>query len=180
MTKAVMCILLLAAVGQAGTVRAQGQAESIVLGGTRLTLGMPQDTVIAQLAEDYRVQKLDLQMKYPSWYVFENREPYRRVATVDFDEGKLHSVSKHRGPDDEARGYEFAAALYDAVSGLVKEGQQQCYVGLLSKHGREMGVDMFSIACGGLKYLTISVTRVSGYRLAKIEEILTVPEYADP
>jgi hypothetical protein len=72
-----------------GYFRAQGQVtqDSIYLGDTKLTLGMPKDAVITALASSYEVISLG-EGQFSSWGVSSKSvPPFKSVGNVVFREG---------------------------------------------------------------------------------------------
>ena len=123
-------ILSLAVVFTFWFVEAAGQTrqgatshDAIELGATKLSIGMPQDSVIAKLAEEYKVEK-----EGGGWLI-EQKEgpPFPPVANIAFENGKLQEVRKYWGPEDQAKGVEFATTLYGLIASFSEEGEEELH-----------------------------------------------------
>lgn len=144
----------------AGYFQAHGQIaqDSIYLGTTRLTLGMPKDAVIAALAGSYEVRNLG-EGQVSSWIVSsKNGPPFKAVGNVVFKDGKLSSVLKYWGPEDQQKGVEFATSLYGVIDGFAKEGRRTCTISVGQKQDPGYENKAMFITCGE-KYIRIDIDR---------------------
>ncbi len=143
-----------------GYFRAQGQGtqDSIYLGGTRLTLGMPKDAVVTALAGSYEVRSLG-EGQFSSWTVSsKNGPPFKSVGNVVFRDGKLSSVLKYWGPEDQQKGVEFATSLYGVIDGFTQEGRRACTISVGQKQDPGYQSKAMFINCGN-KYVRIDIGR---------------------
>ena len=102
---------------------AQDTPPVIHLGSIELSIGSPEDKVLASLTKEY-----DLQEVAPgSWLIrSKGSAPYRWPGSVRFENHRLASVSKDWSPADQEKGFDFANALYGAVTALVANGSTRC------------------------------------------------------
>jgi hypothetical protein len=101
--------------------------------GTQLELGLPQDAVVAKLAESYNLRKAEppagLREKgiTSMWIVDERGEGGKQwsVGVVFFSAGKLSGVRKDLLPPDGDE-VEFGRQLYFVMRELESEGNSRC------------------------------------------------------
>jgi len=138
---------------------------------------MPQDLVVTKLAESYRLQKLGEAGGNSSWVVSsKDGPPYRPIGSVFFKGGKLNSVFKHWGPEDQQKGVDFARAVYAAIASLSKEGKGPCTISVGESQQPGFESRDASISCGEryVRYILIDITRNEQDRLesASVIEVL--------
>lgn len=147
---------------------------SILIGSVTLEVGMPQDRVISQFAESYRLQKLRESGKYSDWSVFTSGKPGTMIAHLNFESGKLTGVSKSWYlEEDSSKGVEFASGLYGAIAQFISEGKRSCSIDAQQHQSPGMETKTIYIVCGD-KYLSIVVNKVQNYAPgAQLEEGFT-------
>ena len=122
----------------------QGQeADSIVLGGILLRLGMSQNEVLAVLGPVYDLKAME---GTKSWLVSRRRNPmsFGDVGVISFLNQRLAHVSKQWGPNDP-NGRQLGKALHDAVRSVTGGDSQTCQV-----RSRLVGIHTdVTIVCGG-------------------------------
>jgi hypothetical protein len=132
----------------------QGYQESVSLGSTELTLGMPQNAVIAALAAHFRLD----QQSSGIWIVSTKRgPPFDTIGSLSFVDNRLATIRKYWGPENQQRGFEFASRLYWALKGLTANGREDCAVELSDNEGPAYNIKSISITCGG-RAVEISTT----------------------
>jgi hypothetical protein len=133
----------------------------ITMGGVKLSLGMPQDTVIAHLVEQFTLRKQSGSGAEGVWMVFPKTvPPYDAVASLSFKNGKLTAVLKYWGPADQQKGVEFARALYAVLAELTKDNGT-CVVSNGVSNDVNFEAKAIFINCG-TKYVRIDITRSEG------------------
>jgi len=170
-------VVLLVVLVTCARVYGQGGRDVIELGGVELFIGMPQDTVLARLSENYSLHKLNDE----SWYVLPQgtdlakfrREP---LASLYFRNNRLRLVDKTLEDHDER----VIDALYVVISNFEREGRKVCSVGAQHK-----AVDtilegkVVSIACGrkGIRLVIRTITSTTGkvVKGASLYEVLGDP-----
>jgi hypothetical protein len=132
----------------------QGNRESIALGSTRLSLGMPQDAVIAALAPYFRLD----QQPSGTWVVLTKRgPPFDAVGSLSFVDKHLAQIYKEWGPENQQKGFEFASRLYWALKGVIANSRENCGVELSGTEGPAYNIKSIGITCGG-KTIEINTT----------------------
>jgi hypothetical protein len=165
-----------------GAVQGQRQTAApavatIELGTTALALGMPQQKVIDALAGWYVVEKQPGSSEpFSSWMIRTRGAPSAGVpattlANLGFKDGKLFSVFKYWGPEDQQKGAALASALYGALAQLIKEGRRSCVIDTATNQTPQAEMKSAFIVCGG-KYIEVSITRQNGDDFASITETL--------
>lgn len=96
---------------------------SIYLGTTELSLDMPRDVVLANLAIDFKLTKTSDggNRGSESWEVLTNTFPARARGNVQFINKKLWSISKNWEPENEGETIPFLKSLYGAFAAVQKE-----------------------------------------------------------
>ncbi len=97
------------------------------------------------------------------------------IGNVAFKDGKLVSVIKEWGPDDQEKGVELASALYGAMAQFVKEGRRSCVIDTGTNQTPQGEIKTAFIACGG-KYLDVTITKISRGETASVTEHLQSPK----
>lgn len=178
-------ILSLAVVFTFWFVEAAGQTrqgatshDAIELGATKLSIGMPQDSVIAKLAEEYKVEK-----EGGGWLI-EQKEgpPFPPVANIAFENGKLQEVRKYWGPEDQAKGVEFATTLYGLIASFSEEGRRNCIISVGETYGPDYNNKSAFISCGQ-KRIEISIAAESSKLpsgVTNIDEVMGHAEASNP
>jgi hypothetical protein len=147
--------------------------DGMYLGRVFLTLGMPREKVIAQLAEDYSLQQLE---KTDIWHVLEKQSPPSVVGNLNFANDRLRFASKNLLSDANYNAVGAAAAIFDYLNAKVGEAET-CRIGTSSTQTRNMGIDQVFIQCGGPTYLNLSLSRIeTNPPLVRIKEVLAAPE----
>ncbi len=107
--------------------------QQISLDGTELTLGMPEEAAVKQLAESaYTLQKSEppqgLHAKgITSMWLVATKDKHLTIGTVCFADGKLAGVVDDLLPTDgDAVG--FGRQLYFAMRDMELEGESQCTI----------------------------------------------------
>lgn len=165
---------LLLILAGAAFARQVASPPEIYLGG-RLTLGMPEADVLKILADLYNLQKAPggEAGEFSSWVLMSKTgPPSRSYGNVAFQRGRLASVIKYWGPDDQRKGLEFGTAVSGVIAGLVREGNAECR--LYANTGDDPGWARKAafITCGR-KEIAITVTRSSEYGdFASVNETL--------
>jgi hypothetical protein len=91
--------------------------------GFELRIGMDRDVVITRLEVSYKVVKI--QAEGDSWMVQDKRDSNVLVGSLRFTTGKLTYASRRWAQGDEDS-YNFAEALWGAMSQINKEGHNSC------------------------------------------------------
>jgi len=116
---------------------------------------MPLEAVIAELAEEHKVEKVG----GASWLVMpKDGTLYPAVGSVDFKNDKVRKVRKYWGPEDQARGVEFATNLYGLIESFTEEGKRNCVISVGETHDPGYENRTAFISCGH-KRIEISITR---------------------
>ena len=156
-----------------GFVEARGQAvqDSIFLGNVKLSLGMPQETVIAALGRSYQVANGGEDQS--SFLVTpKNVPPFMVIGNVAFTDGKLTSIMKYWSPEDQKKGVEFATSLYGVIDGFVREGRRTCHIDIGQVQDPGYDARAMFIVCGK-KQIRIDISRSGQFgESATITEVL--------
>jgi hypothetical protein len=168
-TRLLLCFLLLSVVsGSCAQARSQTQADAIEIGTVRLTLEMPQASVLAKLGEDYEVSKVGHE---DGWRVFEKGKRHgATVAWVHFENAKLRAVSKYWTVDSPDTKVALAKALYGAISSLGK-GWLDCTVTVYDEQDPTEETQGVGIGCGR-RSVFIEVSRDKEGETASVTERL--------
>jgi uncharacterized protein (DUF433 family) len=70
-----------------------GAEARLFMAGTEMRLGMPEESLVAKLKEDYKLTNAGEH----GWAIFEKKGPYRLVGTIGFTGGRLSWISKDWG-----------------------------------------------------------------------------------
>lgn len=133
-------------------------SDAIYIGTTRLAIGLARDPIITSLSRYYSVQNM-AEGQYSTWMVTsKDGPPFRSVASLGFRDGKLSSVFKYWGPQDQQKGTEFANALYGVIKGFNEEGKHACAISVGQKQEPNHEAKAIFIACGE-KYVRVDIGR---------------------
>jgi hypothetical protein len=150
--------------------------DSVSLGDIQLTLGMPQDSLLSKLEKrGYKITELG----ESSWNISSiEGGTFMNLAAIGFTKGKLSSVSRDWGPQDQKKGAEFAAAVIGVLAHLEGEGKTLCMISTVTSRDPNADADQAFLTCGH-KYVEISVARVRRGQFegefARIDEVLRAP-----
>jgi hypothetical protein len=103
---------------------------SINIGATSLKIGMAKQDIIPALERFYEVTNCD--GPSASCYVAKLKPDglYSPVANLAFYRSALAGVIKYWEIEDEEKALPFGIAVYDAIAGLVAEGNRSCTLSL--------------------------------------------------
>jgi hypothetical protein len=172
---AILMLFVSAAVTNAEHGPGQTQ-DDITLGSVRLTLGMPQDAVLAMLGKSFNLQKLGESPGFSSWIVDEGvstdrLHPPKYIGNVAFRQEKLTSVMKNWAPGDQQKPVEFATGLYDVVTSLTNEGGTMCSIETTRKKDGGYDSKAIFVTCG-TKTIRIDLTKGPERESVQLSEVL--------
>ncbi|MFZ0413430.1 MAG: hypothetical protein WBE20_00360 [Candidatus Acidiferrales bacterium] len=152
---------VLFAAPQSGSPRRQ-----ISLDGTELTLGMPEEAAIKQLAESaYTLQRSEppqgLRAKgiTSMWFVA-TRDKHLPIGTLLFADGKLSGVVDYLLPTD-GDAVEFGRRLYFAMRDLELEGDSHCIIETENAEVPDLAHKTANLRCGQ-KTIVIDLQKFKG------------------
>jgi hypothetical protein len=162
----------------AQTTRASKAASTPTISvGIDLQLGMSRDTIISQLAVNYKVVKI--QSSEDDWLVEEKDNPITTIGHLGFHMGKLTYASRDwtQGEEDN---YAFAQALWGAMSQMDKEAHHTCDFDVPTSRSPTSEISNVRFYCGA-KRIDITIINVlngtgKGH-YASISEVLSSEEY---
>jgi hypothetical protein len=176
LTVLALLIFAHAAVAQSKVHSAIGDdVRTITLGSVTLTIGMAHDAVLAKLTENYQVNKTA--NSDSSWMVLsKDGPPYTAVASVGFKDGKLVSVVKYWGPEDQQKGMDFASALYAAMHSVSQSRSEACTVSTSANEEPQTEMKTVFLTCTE-RYFRIDIMRSEKFgNAAYISEVVQAPE----
>ena len=171
----ILCLSVLATEVMAQDQRKPG--EDYIWLSTKLTLGMPQNIVMGKLAQYYGTRKLDSSSTVEQDWLVINKEgpPWQAVRGVSFKDGKLSAASKEWGPQDQAKGVEFARSLFGAISELVKQGKKDCWLAIDQKEVPGAESKLAYIVCDD-KYISFFILRSTDMASRGLPEVAGISE----
>lgn len=142
------------------------------IGGIALRLGMPQDRLIAQLADQFNLQKLSETGPNTGWMVTAKGPGGGAVANVIFTAGRLASIRRYWSPEDQTQGVPLAKAVHAVLEGFAREGRRQC--SLLTGTNRQPGAEVRTavLDCSGRRLEITVVATSTTDEVATVDEIL--------
>src|SRR5262245_46328026 len=122
------------------------------LGKVELALGESQDKVKAKLEKLYVLKPA---AHTRSFFVCEKPgcDTGRSLGAVEFEEGRLTSITRERWPKGKGRAADLAKSLTDAVAGFVSEGRTSC---TLEADNATPAMQVATMRCGK-KHLSIAI-----------------------
>lgn len=156
--------------------RGQTTPDDISLGTVRLTLGMPQNGVLATLGKSYDVEKINEGPQFSSWLVnartgTEELTPPKNIGSVAFRQDKLTTVMKNWAPENQQKGVEFASSLYDVLTSFTNEGRSNCSIETERKKDPGYDSKAMFVTCGA-KYIRIDILNGPHGETVTMSEVL--------
>ena len=151
--------------------RKQSSQDDIVLETVRLRIGMSEEPVLDMLPKSY-----DLQKAGPSWMVSksvsaDSKIPPRAIGSVTFTDGKLTTVMRYWGPEDQQKGFEFAEHLYDLPNSFTNEGRTSCSIETGRLKQLEFDSRTIFITCGA-KHIRMDLLTKQDGKFTDLSEVL--------
>ena len=161
--------------------RVPAAPQSISLGGTSLRLGLPKQTVINLLAEDYKLTKIG---EDDNWMVESKGASRTALGQVIFDKsGKLFlAVRKLTNGDEDS--FAVMQTLHAALEEMTKELGEMCLVDPRTNHQPGSDASTINFVCGigsdsSMKQLVVEMTETySGQYQGKMIDISELLQYA--
>ncbi len=137
------------------------------LGKVELALDTPEEKAKAELEKHYVLKPA---AHTRSFFVMEKAEGQegRSLGAVEFEQGRLTSITRERRGKDVATAAGFAKTLADALGALVSEGRTSC---TLAAEGASAPVQVATILCGR-KQVSIAIVSTGGETKAVVTEML--------
>ena len=145
-------------------VRADPPTESIVFGSIPLTIGMPQDDVLASLEHYYKLSETEGSSESSSsWFLMNKGSPSPRfVGNIRFENHHLTNALKYWSADNKEASFDTALKLYGAINNLTDSNPSACTVETAHKETRGSDEKTILITCGTKKYISISALEMNG------------------
>jgi len=111
------------------------ERDSIWFEGMEIKIGMPKNTVLFEIAKNYKITKSDSSDKFSDMWLITPRDGGDMVGTIEFIHAKVHKVTKFLGSFGDHQGYKFAINFFNLLSKLQAEGRKVTYFNTLSVEG---------------------------------------------
>jgi hypothetical protein len=144
--------------------------------GIDLQLGMSRDSIITQLAVNFKVVKI--QSSADDWLVEEKDSPMTTIGQLGFKAGRLTFASRHwtQGKEDN---YAFAQALWGAMSQMDKEAHHTCDFDVPTSRSPTSEISNVRFYCGAKRIDITIINDLNGAgkgHYASISEVLSSEE----
>jgi hypothetical protein len=141
--------------------------STMELCSVNLSIGMPKEKVIARLAEECKVTKVDNDANAEEWFLTDKSPKPKPVGILEFESNRLSKISRSCLPSDKSFDYGadgFARALVIAVNSLtdgretvmtvrsaIKQDKDNSYyfLVLFLANGRQVEVNLMANASNG-------------------------------
>ena len=137
------------------------------LGKVELALGLSQEQATAKLEKLYVLEPIT---GTPSFFVREKATsgPGRSLGAVEFQEGRLASITRESWPKGKGRATDLAKVLADAVAELVKEGRTSC---TLEADNAAPTMQVATIRCDK-KHVSLAIVKTEAETKVVVTEML--------